>query len=51
MTAEHFTQGRMDQVRRRVIAARRVARDNVNFGSDLVACFERSFFDSDLMED
>ena len=35
MRAENFAQRRMDQVRRRVIASRRIARDHIDFGSDL----------------
>src|SRR5205823_4868028 len=47
--AELFTQRRVQQVRRRVIAARRVADVGVDFGSDDVASLERAARDSNVM--
>jgi hypothetical protein len=41
----------MHEMRRRVIASRRVAGDDIDFGSDCVADFERALFDSDLVND
>ena len=51
MRAQHFAQSRMDKMRRRVIASRRIARVDIDFGSDRVADFERAFFDLDLVND
>src|SRR5437762_13612742 len=41
----------MDQMRRRVIAPRRVAFFHIDFRSDRIAGLQSSFFDSDLVND
>ena len=51
MTAQDFTQSRMGQVRRRVIAPRRVALLNIDFSSDIVANLQSSFLDFNLVND
>ena len=49
--AQNLAQRRMHQVRRCMIASRRVALFDVNFSSDSVANFQGSFFDFDLVND
>src|SRR5437588_7413635 len=51
MSAQDFTQSRMNQVGRRVIAPRRVTLFDIDFGSDRIANFQGSFFDCDLVDD
>ncbi len=49
--AQHFTQRRMHQVRRRVIASRGIALFDVDFSRDCVANFQGALFNLDLMND